>query len=129
VRLGRVPNAAEPPGGGPSASNYSHRASRYPCAAGDRRFLASARALGASTMYSSGPESSIWRMRGCFWDARAILLSTVKPRLIWPRFDRLVSMVVVADPEARLGEKVGEIQAQVVADFLQTVKTGICQRL
>ena len=43
-------------------------------------------------MYSSGPETSICRMRGCRADARAILLSTVKPRLILSRGARFCSM-------------------------------------
>src|ERR1700733_10671101 len=38
-------------------------------------------------------------------------------------------VIVVADLEARLGEKVGEIAAEVVADLLQTIEPGISQRL
>ena len=44
-------------------------------------------------MYSSGPETSIWRMLGERAEARAMRLRSVKPRLITRPEARFCSMV------------------------------------
>jgi hypothetical protein len=107
---------------GLSASGYSHRPSRYPCAAADSRFLARASAFSASMMDSSGPERSICRMRECCAKARATLFKTVNPRWISCRVrcsadracevgaePRIKKVVIVPHPKALRGEKVGKI--------------------
>src|SRR5690606_33770486 len=80
---------ASAPAGG---SGHSHRLSSMPWATGERRFFASSRALGASMMCSSGPVTSLPRPDGCRAEMRAILFSTVKPRLIFCRGARFCSI-------------------------------------
>jgi len=90
-------------------------------------------------MYSSGPETSISRMRGLFADIRAILFNTVKPRLILSRENAVQldgssqvlpeagveEVIVIPNLETGLGEEVGEILLEIVVNTLKT-GSGVC---